>query len=88
MSFGKFSCYFGKNYKKAERNYRNGVAMEKLKFQRKYPSTDISKFVFDADLSKTDDLLTTTTKYRNDNVELFDIMGYLFKNNYLVALGS
>ena len=73
MSFGKFSkSYFGKNYKKAKRNYRNGVAMEKLKFQRKYPSADISKFVFDADLSKTGDLLTTTTKYRNDNGELFD----------------
>ena len=79
MSFGKFSkSYFGKNYKKAERNYRNGVAMERLKFQRKYPSADISKFVhvFDADLSKTGDLLTTTTKYRNDNGELFDITGY------------
>ena len=60
--------------------------MEKLKFQRKYPSADISKFVFDADVSKTGDLLTTTTKYRNDNGELFDIMGYLFKKNYLDTL--
>ena len=87
MSFGKLSkSYFGKNYKKAERNYRNGVAMEKLKFQRKYPSADISKFVFDADLSKTGALLTTTTKYSNDNGELFDITGYLFKKNYLDTL--
>ena len=31
MSFGKFSK--SENYKKAETNYRNGVAMEKLKFQ-------------------------------------------------------
>ena len=57
MSFGKLSkSYFGKNYKKAERNYRNGIAMEKPKFQRQYPNADINKFVFDADLSKTGDL--------------------------------
>ena len=87
MSFGKFSTsYFGNNYKKAERNYRNGIAMEKFKFQRKYPNADISKFVFNADLSKTGDLLTTTTKYRNNNGELFDITGYLFKKNYLDTL--
>ena len=29
---------------------------------------------------------TTTTKYRNDNGELFDIAGYLFKKNYLDTL--
>ena len=56
-------------------------------FKKKiYPSADISKFVFDANLSKTSDLLTTTTKYRNDNGELFDITGYLFKKNYLDTL--
>ena len=87
MSFGKYSKnWFGNNIKKAERNYRNGVAMEKLKFQRKCPSADTSKFVFDADQSKTGDLLTTTTKYRNDNGELFDITRYLFKKNYLNTL--
>ena len=42
--------------------------------------------MFDADLSKTGDLLTTTTKYRNDNGELFDITGYLFKKDYLDTL--
>ena len=49
MSHRKFSkSYFGSNYRKAERNYRNGVAIEKLRFQRNYPSADISKFMFDA----------------------------------------
>ena len=57
-----------------------------FKFQRKYPNADISNFVFNADLSKTGDLLTTTTKYRNDNGELFNITGYLFKKNYLDTL--
>ena len=87
MSFGKFSkSYFGSNYEKAKRNFDRATRREKLEFQRKYPSADISKFVFDADLSKTGDLLTTTTKYRNDNGELFDITGYLFKKNYLNTL--
>ena len=87
MPFGKYSkSWFGNNLKKAERNYRNGVAMEKLKFQRQYPSADMRKFVFDADLSKTGDSLRTFTKYRNDNGELFDITGYLFKKNYLDTL--
>ena len=39
MSFEKFSrskSHFGKDYKKAERNYRNGVAIEKLKFHYDY----------------------------------------------------
>ena len=87
MSFGKFSkSYFGSNYEKAKRNFDRATRREKLEFQRKYPSADISKFVFDADLSKTGDLLTTTTKYRNDNGELFGITGYLFKKNYLDTL--
>ena len=47
--------------------------MEKLKFQRQYPNADISKFVFDADLSKTGDLVRTERKYRNENGETFDI---------------
>ena len=76
MSFGKFSrSYFGSNYEKAKKNFELATRRERLEFQRKYPSADISKFVFDADLSKTGDLLTTTTKYRNDNGELFDITG-------------
>ena len=37
-------------------------------------------------MSETGDLLTTTTKYRNDNGEIFDIKGYLFKKNYLDTL--
>ena len=87
MSFEKFSkSYFGSNYEKAKRNFDQATKREKLEFQRKYPSADISKFVFDADLSKTGDLLTTTTKYRNDHGELFDITGYLFKKDYLDTL--
>ena len=38
--------------------------------------------MFDADLSKTGDLLRTETKYRNSNGEAFDINGYLFKKFY------
>ena len=84
MSLGKYSkSWFGN---KAKRNYRNGVSMEKLKFQRQYPSADISKFVFDADLSKTGDLLRTETKYRNKNGETFDITGYPIKKFYLDTL--
>ena len=87
MSFGKFSkSYFGGNYEKARKNFEMATTRERLEFKRKYPSADISKFVFDADLSKTGDLLTTTTKYRNDNGELFDITGYLFKKNYFDTL--
>ena len=87
MSFGKFSkSYFGSNYEKARKNFELATKRERLEFKQKYPSADISKFVFDADLSKTGDLLTTTTKYRNHNGELFDIKGYLFKKNYLSTL--
>ena len=86
MSFGKFSkSYFRSNYKKAKKNFELATERERLVFERKYPSADISKFVFDADLSKKGDLLTTTTKYRN-NGELFDITGYLFKKDYLDTL--
>ena len=87
MGFEKFSrSYFGSNYEKAKKNFELATKRERLGFKRKYPSTDTSKFVFDADLSETGDLLTTTTKYRNDNGELFDIKGYLFKKNYLSTL--
>ena len=79
MSFGKFSkSYFGSNYKKAKKNFELATTRERLEFQK---ST-----VFDADLSKTGDLLTTTTKYRNHNGELFDITGYLFNKDYLDTL--
>ena len=87
MSFEKFSrSYVGSNYEKAKKSFELATKRESFKFKKKYPSTDISKFVFDANLSKTGDLLTTTTKYRNDNGELFDITGYLFKKNYLDTL--
>ena len=86
MSFEKFSrSYFGSNYEKAKKNFEL-AKRERFKFKKKCPSADISKFVFDADLSKKGDLLTTATKYRNDNGELFDITGYLFKKNYLDTL--
>ena len=87
MSFKKFSkSSFGNNYEKARKNFELATKRERLEFKKKYPSADMNKFVFDADLSKTGDLLTTTTKHRNDNGELFDIMGYLFKKNYLDTL--
>ena len=83
MPFSKFSRnYFGSNYGKAERNYTNGIAVERSKFQKKYPSADISKFEFDADLTKTGDLIRTFTRYRNEAGELFEITGYLFEKNY------
>ena len=87
MPFSKFSKdYFGSNYRKAERNYRNGVAIERSRFQKRYPSADISKFVLDADLTETGDLIRTFTRYKNENGELFEITGYLFKKLYANTL--
>ena len=87
MSFGKFSrSYFGSNYEKGKKNYEQATKREELEFKRKYPSADISKFVFDADLSKTGDLIRTFTRYKNENGELFEITGYLFKKNYANTL--
>ena len=83
MGFEKFSkSYFGSNLEKARRNYETGVAREKLSFQRKYHSADAKNFVFDADLSKTGDLISTFTKYRDKEGSLFEITGYLFKKFY------
>ena len=87
MSFGKFSrSYFGSNYEKAKKNFELATKREKPEFKRKYPSADISKFVFDADTSKTGDLIRTFTRYKNENGELSEITGYLFKKNYLDTL--
>ena len=87
MSFEKFSkSYFGSNYEKAKKNYEEAIKREKLEFKRKYPSADISKFVFDADLFKTGDLIRTFTRYKNGNGNLFEITGYLFKKNYANTL--
>ena len=83
MGFEKFSkSYFGFNLEKVRRNYETGVAREKLSFQRKYPSADAKDFVFDADLSKTGDLIRTFMKYRDENGSLFETTGYLFKKFY------
>ena len=88
MPFSKFSKdYFGSNYNKTERNYRNGVAIERSRFQKKYPSADKSKFVFDADLTQTGDLIRTFTQYKKKETgELFEITGYLFKKNFAKLL--
>ena len=83
MGFEKFwSSYFGSNLEKAKRNYEVGVAREKFSFQRKYSSADVKDLVFDADLSKTGDLIRTFTKYGDENENLFEITGYLFKKFY------
>ena len=80
MGFEKFSgSYFGSNLEKARRNYEAAVAREKFSFQRKYPSAEAKNFVFDADLSKTGDLIKTFTKYRDKEGGLFEITGYLLR---------
>ena len=72
MSFAKFSrSYFGSNYEKAKKNYENATEREKLKFKEKYPSADKSKFVFDADLTETEDLIRTFTRYKNEKRRTF-----------------
>ena len=87
MSFGKFSrSYFGSNYEKAKKNYELATKREKLEFKKKYPSADISKFVFAADMSEMGDLIRTFTRYKNENGELFEITGYLFEKNYANTL--
>ena len=74
--FEKFSkSYFISNLEKAKRNYEASVVREKLSCQRKYPSADAKNFVFDADLSKTGDLIRTFTKYRDKEGGLFEITG-------------
>ena len=76
MGFEKFSkSYFGSNLENARRNYEAGVAREKLSFQRKYPSADVKDFVFNADLSKTGDLVRTFTKHRDKEGSFFEITG-------------
>ena len=42
--------------------------------------------MFDADLTKTGNLIRTFTRYRNENGELFEITGSLFKKNYANTL--
>ena len=87
MGFQKFSrSYFGENYEEAEENYETGVAREKLSFQRKYPGTDTKNFVSDADLSKAGNVKRTFTRYRNENGELLEITGDLFKRFYAEKL--
>ena len=83
MGFEKFSkSYFGSNYEKARRNYEAGISREKLSFQRKYPSANVKNFVFDADLSKTGNLVRTFTKYKDKEGIFNEITGYLFKKFY------
>ena len=87
MGFEKFSkSYFGVNYEKAERNYELGVSREKFSFQRKYPSANVTKFVFDADLSKDGDIIRTFTKHKDKEGIPYEITGYLFKKFYADTL--
>ena len=87
MGFEKFSrSYFGENYEEAKENYETGVAHERLSLQRKYPGADTKNFVFDADLSKTGNVKRTFTRYRNENGELFEITGDLFRRFYAEKL--
>ena len=69
-------------WKKPGETTRPALPAKKLSFQRKYPSADAKDFVFDADLSKTGDLVRTFTKYRDKEGSLFEITGYLFKKFY------
>ena len=65
--------YFGVNYEKAKRNYE-------------FPSANLKNFVFDADLSKTGDLIRNFTKYIDKEVIFYEITGYLFKKFYADTL--
>ena len=87
MGFEKFSrSYFGENYEEAKENYETGVAHERLSFQRRYPGAHMKNFVVDADLSKTGNVKRTFTRSRNENGELFEITGDLFKRFYAESL--
>ena len=87
MPFEKFSrSYFGSNYEKARENYESAVDREKSKFKKEYPNADVNDFLFDADLNESGNVVRSFTKYRNENEELFEITGYLFKKNYADTL--
>ena len=87
MSFERFSrSYFGSNYEKAKRTYETAVAEVKLDFERRYPTADISKFVFDADITKNGDLRRAWFKYRNKFGETFDINSNVFRAYYSDSL--
>ena len=87
MPFEKFSrSYFGSNYEKARKNYESAVDREKSKFEKEYPDADVNDFLFHADLNESGDVVRSFTKYKNENAELFEITGYLFKKNYADTL--
>ena len=87
MPFEKFSkSYFGSNYEKARINYESAVDREKSKFEREYPDADVNDFLFDADLNASGNVVRSFTRYVNEDGELFEITGYLFKKNYADTL--
>ena len=82
MGFEKFSKeYFGTNYEKAKRNYEAATLREKLNFQRNYSSANLENFLFDADISKTGDVIRTMTRFKGDE-SLPEITSYFFKTYY------
>ena len=87
MPFSKFSrSYFGNNYEKAKRTYEKAVADVKSDFEKRYPTANISKFVFDADLTKDGTLSRVWFKYRNKFGETFDINSSAFRAYYSDSL--
>ena len=87
MPFEKFSrSYFGSNYEKAKRTYETAIARVKSNFERKYPSANMGKFVFDADLTKDGDLRRVWVKYRDELGETFEISSSTFKAYYSGSL--
>lgn len=55
--------YYGKNYDKAMKNARLAVKRARLEFKQKYPSGNIKKFNFKAEVSTTGDITGTSITY-------------------------
>ena len=81
-----FRQYYGNNYDKAMKNSELGVKRAKLKFRKKYPNADISKFDFSATVEKTGDIEETSVSYKINEDEGYDITSDTFKRLYSDAL--
>ena len=67
---------------KAMKNARLAVKRARLEFKQKYPSTNIKKFNFNAEVSKTEDITGTSITYMFNDEEGYDITSSTFKTQY------
>ena len=78
--------YFGSNYEKTKKNYKDELTRAKTDFVTKYPYSKIYEFEFWVNIDRDGTISRTTIVYKKDgNTKLYNETGTMWKYSWAIS---